>query len=133
MSDDGEIVVLKGLEPVRRRPGIGIGGTDREGLYRLLWEVVGNVVDQHLARSATELRVEIDGDAWVTVVDDGPGISVDYNPIEEKTVLEVVLSTLHCGGTRGGHFPTCTSGSRWPAWARGRQRAVGAFRSRDDA
>src|SRR5262245_11070802 len=82
-----------------------IGGTDGSGLHNLLWEIVGNVVDQHLARYATELHVDIWDDGWVRVRDDGPGIPVDAVPRTGRSVLETVFTTLHTGPTFDGHFP----------------------------
>jgi DNA gyrase subunit B len=105
-QDDWQHVeVWKGVEPVRRRPGMYVGDTaDGSGLHHMFWEVVGNTVDQHLSRNATELWVEIDAKSWITVRDDGPGIPVDMLPTD-RTVLETVFTQLHTGATYGGHFP----------------------------
>jgi len=89
------IVVLSGLEAVRRRPGMYIGGTGSAGLHHMLWEIVGNSVDEHLRGHASYVRVEIEGDA-ISVEDDGRGIPVDPHPQDPaRSVLEVVLTTLH--------------------------------------
>lgn len=100
------IIVLEGLEPVRRRPGMYIGDVhDGTGLHHMLWEVVANAVDLHLAGKATHLSVRFDGD-WVEVQDDGPGFPLDQ-PARHggRSVAEIVLTTLHCGATYDGHFP----------------------------
>ena len=89
------IVVLSGLEAVRRRPGMFIGGIGPAGLHNLLWEIVGNAVDEHLRGRASYVRVQINGDA-ISVDDDGCGIPVDPCPHDPaKSVLELVLTTLH--------------------------------------
>ena len=81
------IVVLSGLEAVRRRPGMYIGGVDVKGLHHMLWEIVGNSVDAHLRGEASYVRVAIDG-AQISVEDDGAGIPVDPSPHDaEKTAL----------------------------------------------
>jgi DNA gyrase subunit B len=102
-----EIQVLHGLEPIRMRPGMYVGDTtDGSGLHHLLWELVGNVVDLHLARLATELHVDITQDGWVSVRDDGPGISTDVHPYQNVSTLEVVFTTLMATGpTTVRHLP----------------------------
>lgn len=100
-----QIQVLQGLEPVRKRPGMFVGDTDGpEGRHHLLWEVVGNVIDLHLAHHASELHVVLGPDAWVTVRDDGPGIPTDRDH-HGTTVLESALTMLRASGTFDGHFP----------------------------
>lgn len=96
-KDDKE-PVLRGLESIRKRPGMYVGGTGAEGLHHLLWEVVGNVVDQHLARAATELHVDVTDDGWIAVSDDGPGISTRPYPGTEASTLEIVFTKLAAGG-----------------------------------
>jgi len=99
---DDEIRVLKGLEGIRKRPGMYVGDThDGSGLHHLLWELVGNVVDQYLGRQVTELHVDITDDGWVSVRDDGPGISIAPHGNENKSVLEVVFTTLRANGDPG--------------------------------
>ena len=102
-----EIQVLSGLGGVRNRPGMYVGNTDDgTGLHHLLWELVGNVVDLHLARLATELHVDVTDDGWVSVRDDGPGISTDVHPCHEATTLEIVFTTLMASGpTTPRHTP----------------------------
>src|SRR5882724_1570923 len=93
------ITVLEGLEPVRRRPGMYIGGTDTKGYHHLLWEIVDNSVDEVINGFATHIHVTLHKDAKsVTVVDDGRGIPVDVKKEFKKSALELVLTTLHAGG-----------------------------------
>lgn len=96
---------LEGLEPVRKRPGMYIGNVqDGSGLHQLVWEVVGNAVDEHLARRARRMSVDLN-DGWIEVADDGAGIPVDVHPRWGRTALELVCTTLHSGPTRWGHHP----------------------------
>jgi DNA gyrase subunit B len=99
------IEVLDMIDAVRRRPAMYIGDTrDGSGLRHLVWEVIANVIDEHVARCATELHVEI-ADSWVTVRDDGRGIPVDPVGRDGRSALETIFTTIHCGPTRDGHFP----------------------------
>ncbi len=98
-----QIEVLEGLEPVRKRPAMYIGGTDRNGYHHLLWEIVDNSVDEAINGHASRIEVTIDAD-WkgARVSDNGRGIPVDKHPKFKKSALELILCTLHAGGKFGG-------------------------------
>src|SRR5689334_24471591 len=94
-----DIEVLEGLEPVRRRPGMYIGGTDEKALHHLFAEVIDNSMDEALAGHATFIEVELGADGFLTVTDNGRGIPIDPHPkFPKKSALEVILCTLHAGG-----------------------------------
>ncbi|WP_439400623.1 DNA topoisomerase IV subunit B [Bradyrhizobium sp. DASA03068] len=94
-----DIEVLEGLEPVRRRPGMYIGGTDEKALHHLFAEVIDNSMDEALAGHATFIGVELSADGFLTVTDNGRGIPVDPHPkFPKKSALEVIMCTLHSGG-----------------------------------
>src|ERR1700758_2728986 len=94
-----DIEVLEGLEPVRRRPGMYIGGTDEKAPHHLFAEVIDNSMDEALAGHATFIEVELDADGFLTVTDNGRGIPVDPHPkFPKKSALEVIMCTLHSGG-----------------------------------
>ncbi len=98
-----DIEVLQGLEPVRRRPGMFVGGTDERGLHHLVAEVLDNAMDEAVAGHATRIELELAAGDWVTVRDNGRGIPIDPHPrFPEKSALEVILTTLHSGGKFGG-------------------------------
>ncbi|HET7673384.1 MAG TPA: DNA topoisomerase (ATP-hydrolyzing) subunit B [Candidatus Saccharimonadales bacterium] len=108
--DSGSIQVLEGLEPVRKRPGMYIGGTGREGLHHLIKEVADNSVDEAIAGHATTLNITLLADGGVRVEDDGRGIPVDTHPKTKKSTLETVLTVLHAGGKFGGGGYKVSSG-----------------------
>ena len=93
------IEVLEGLEPVRRRPGMYVGGTDEAAMHHLFAEVLDNSMDEAVAGHATFIEVTLEPDGWLTVTDNGRGIPVDPHPkFPKKSALEVVMTTLHAGG-----------------------------------
>ena len=94
-----DITVLEGLEPVRKRPGMYIGGVDSRGLHHLVWEIVDNAVDEVINGYASRIEVRLGADAReVEVYDNGRGIPVDVHPRYKKSALELILTTLHAGG-----------------------------------
>ena len=99
-----DIVVLEGLEPVRKRPGMYIGGVGMAGLHHLIWEVVDNSIDEAMNGHATEITVTLHKDGrTITVSDNGRGIPVDKHPKTKKSALETVLTVLHAGGKFDGN------------------------------
>src|SRR5215207_3827638 len=94
-----DITVLEGLEPVRRRPGMYIGGVGSAGLHHLVWEVLDNAVDEAMNGYASNIWVTLHKDeSSITIADDGRGIPVDKHPTSKKSALEVIFTTLHAGG-----------------------------------
>ncbi|MEX2014607.1 MAG: DNA topoisomerase (ATP-hydrolyzing) subunit B [Candidatus Saccharimonadales bacterium] len=108
--DSGSIQVLEGLEPVRKRPGMYIGGTGIDGLHHLIKEVADNSVDEAIAGEATQVNITLMADGGVCVEDDGRGIPVDIHPKTKKSTLETVLTVLHAGGKFGGGGYKVSSG-----------------------
>ena len=94
-----DISVLKGLEPVRMRPAMYIGGVDKNGLHHLVWEIVDNAIDEVINGHATTVEVVLDKDSsGIEVSDNGRGIPVDKHPETKRPALETILTTLHAGG-----------------------------------
>src|SRR5258708_25116144 len=94
-----DIEVLEGLEPVRRRPGMYIGGTDEKALHHLFAEVIDNSMDEALAGHATFIEVELGTDGFLTITDNGRGIPIDPHPkFPKKSALEIIMCTLHARG-----------------------------------
>jgi DNA gyrase subunit B len=103
-----DITVLEGLEPVRKRPGMYIGGVGAAGLHHLVWEVLDNAIDEAMNGYAGNIRVTLHKDASsITIEDDGRGIPVDVHPKTKKSALEVIFTVLHAGGKfEAGNYKT---------------------------
>jgi DNA gyrase/topoisomerase IV subunit B len=103
-----DITVLEGLEPVRKRPGMYIGGVGSAGLHHLVWEILDNSIDEAMNGYASNITVTLHEDgSSITVADDGRGIPVDKHPKTKKSALEVIFSTLHAGGKfEAGNYKT---------------------------
>ena len=94
-----DIEVLEGLEPVRKRPGMYIGGTDERAYHHLFAEVLDNAMDEAVAGHANRIEINLDAEGYLTVTDNGRGIPVDPHPkFPKKSALEVIMTTLHSGG-----------------------------------
>jgi topoisomerase-4 subunit B len=106
-----DIEVLEGLEPVRRRPGMYIGGTDEKAMHHLFAEVIDNAMDEALAGHAHFIEVEVEADGYLTVIDNGRGVPVDPHPkFPKKSALEVIMCTLHAGGKFGSDVYSTSGG-----------------------
>jgi DNA gyrase subunit B/topoisomerase-4 subunit B len=103
-----DITVLEGLEPVRKRPGMYIGGVGAAGLHHLVWEILDNSVDEAMNGHASNIVVTLHRDgSSITIADDGRGIPVDLHPKTKKSAVEVIFSTLHAGGKfEAGNYKT---------------------------
>lgn len=101
--DASAIRILEGLEPVRLRPGMYIGGTDTKALHHLFAEVIDNAMDEAVAGHANFIEVSLDADGYITVTDNGRGIPVSNHPqMPDKSTLEVIMTQLHAGGKFDG-------------------------------
>lgn len=105
-----DIQVLEGMEAVRRRPGMYIGGTDQRGLHQLVYEPVDNAVDEFMGGHCTQVSIIIDRDGVVTVQDNGRGIPVDIHQSTQVSAVETVMTTLHAGGKFGGKAYSVSAG-----------------------
>src|SRR5499427_5173466 len=106
-----DIEVLEGLEPVRRRPGMYIGGTDEKALHHLFAEAIDNAMDEALAGHADWIEVELEANGFVSVTDNGRGIPVDAHPkFKSKSALEVIMTTLHSGSKFGSKVYNTSGG-----------------------
>ena len=100
--DASSIEVLEGLEPVRRRPGMYIGGTDNTSMHHLFSEVIDNAMDEAVANHASFIEIDALDNNTISVFDNGRGIPIDPHPnFPDKTALEVIMTTLHAGGKFG--------------------------------
>ena len=101
--DASDIEVLEGLEPVRRRPSMYIGGTDSKAMHHLFAEVIDNSMDEAVAGHATWIEVDLDAGGYLTITDNGRGIPIDPHPkFKNKSALEIIMTTLHAGGKFDG-------------------------------
>ncbi len=96
--DGSQIVVLEGLEAVRKRPGMYIGSTGTRGLHHLIWEILDNGIDEHLAGFCSEIHITLRKDGGVTIEDNGRGVPVDIHPTKKIPTVRVVYTILHAGG-----------------------------------
>ncbi|SFR59091.1 DNA gyrase/topoisomerase IV subunit B [Anaeromicropila populeti] len=97
-----QIVVLEGLEAVRKRPGMYIGSTGQRGLHHLIWEILDNGIDEHLAGFCSEITIVMQKDGGITIADNGRGVPVDLHPAKKIPTVRVVYTILHAGGKFGG-------------------------------
>ena len=94
-----DITVLEGLEPVRKRPGMYIGGVGATGLHHLVWEILDNSIDEAMNGYASNITVTLHADeSSITISDDGRGIPIDRHSKTKKSAVEVIFTTLHAGG-----------------------------------
>src|SRR5215468_4595624 len=103
-----DITVLEGLEPVRKRPGMYIGGVGSPGLHHLVWEILDNSIDEAMNGYASNIRVTLHKDgSSITIEDDGRGMPVDVHPKTKKSAVEVIFTVLHAGGKfEAGNYKT---------------------------
>ncbi|MBE5935212.1 MAG: DNA gyrase subunit B [Lachnospiraceae bacterium] len=99
--DGSQIVILEGLEAVRKRPGMYIGSTGSRGLHHLIWEIIDNGIDEHLAGYCSEITVTLEKDGSISIQDNGRGIPVDLHPTKKIPTVRVVYTILHAGGKFG--------------------------------
>lgn len=99
--DGSQIVILEGLEAVRKRPGMYIGSTGTRGLHHLIWEILDNGIDEHLAGYCSEINITMQKDGGITITDHGRGVPVDIHPTKKIPTARVVYTVLHAGGKFG--------------------------------
>lgn len=97
-----QIVVLEGLEAVRKRPGMYIGSTGSRGLHHLIWEIIDNAIDEHLAGFCSEIKITLQKDGGISIQDNGRGVPIDIHPTKKIPTARVVYTILHAGGKFGG-------------------------------
>ena len=100
--DGSQIVILEGLEAVRQRPGMYIGSTGTRGLHHLIWEILDNGIDEHLAGFCSQVDVTLRSDGGITIRDYGRGVPVDIHPTKKIPTERVVYTVLHAGGKFSG-------------------------------
>ena len=96
--DGSQIVILEGLEAVRKRPGMYIGSTGKQGLHHLIWEILDNSIDEHLAGFCSQINITLQKDGGVCIKDNGRGVPVDLHPTKKIPTVRVVYTILHAGG-----------------------------------
>lgn len=96
--DGSQIVILEGLEAVRKRPGMYIGSTGKQGLHHLIWEILDNSIDEHLAGFCSQINITLRKDGGVCIKDNGRGVPVDLHPTKKIPTVRVVYTILHAGG-----------------------------------
>ena len=96
-----DIVILEGLEAVRKRPGMYIGSTGSRGLHHLIWEILDNAIDEHLAGYCSEIHITLQKDGGICIQDNGRGVPVDLHPTKKIPTVRVVYTILHAGGKFG--------------------------------
>ena len=100
--DGSQIVILEGLEAVRKRPGMYIGSTGTRGLHHLIWEILDNGIDEHLAGFCSQIDITLRNDGGITIRDYGRGVPVDIHPTKKIPTERVVYTVLHAGGKFSG-------------------------------
>ena len=127
--DASDIVVLEGIEPVRRRPAMYIGGTDKTGLHHLVWEILDNAIDEVINGHATTIVVELDkARNGIHITDNGRGIPVEKHPKFKKSALEIIMTTLHAGGKFETGSYIHSGGTSW-SWRIRRECLISPSRS----
>ena len=121
-----DIQVLKGLTPIRKRPGMYIGSTGAEGLHHLIIEVVGNSIDEAIMGHCDKIEVSFLPNNRIEIKDNGRGIPVDKHPLTKKSALETIMTTLHAGGKFGGGSYKVSGGLTFSASIHKRSSGIGS-------